>query len=58
MTSFTKKIILLLLALMFGAGLTACGKRAAQLTPPDESGKDAFPLVYPDPATDPKVTHE
>lgn len=54
MTNPTKKIILLLVGLLMAAGLSACGKRATRLDPPDASVPDEFPRVYPDPATDPK----
>ena len=34
--------------------LSACGKKATQLDPPDETISDQFPRSYPDPMTDPK----
>ena len=33
--------------------VTGCGKRATQVDPPDNVTDDKFPLVYPDPSTDP-----
>jgi hypothetical protein len=34
--------------------LTACGKKPSQVDPPPGVEEDAFPRIYPDPATDPK----
>jgi hypothetical protein len=49
-TGLAPLLALLLLCLI----LAACGKRAGSVSPPDDVENDKFPLVYPDPATDPK----
>ena len=54
MTNFATKITILLLCAFLGLSLSACGKRAAHVSPPDDVKQDTFPSVYPDPATDPK----
>jgi predicted small lipoprotein YifL len=40
--------------LMLGFVLTSCGKKPGHLDPPPDVTEDNFPMVYPDPATDPK----
>ncbi len=42
-----------LLALLV-LGLAACGKKPGHLDPPPDVTEDNFPLIYPDPDTDPK----
>lgn len=51
----SRKIIIFAFALSFAvASLCACGKRPGQLEPPPGVSENDFPLIYPDPSTDPK----
>jgi hypothetical protein len=44
-----------LLALVFLCFvLAACGKRPGSVDPPADVTDDKFPMIYPDPSTDPK----
>ncbi len=36
------------------AALAGCGVKPAHLSPPKGADKNAYPHVYPDPATDPQ----
>jgi hypothetical protein len=42
------------LTLLILLPLTACGKKPNQLDVPPGAQEDAYPRVYPDPASDPK----
>lgn len=44
------------LLLTIGFGMSACGKKASRLDPPDGIENDVFPLTYPDIKTDPQGT--
>jgi len=48
--------LFLTILIVSGMTLTACGKKPGRVDPPiSMDGKDdTFPLVYPDPETDPK----
>lgn len=45
-------LAVVLMAVLFGA--CACGKKPGSVDPPPGVAKSDFPLIYPDPATDPK----
>ena len=47
-------IIGILALLLMILPLSACGKKPNQLDPPPGAQDNAFPKIYPDPATDPK----
>ena len=53
MTSKIKFVLTLFLLVALGVALSACGKRAAHVDPPDSVEDDKYPFVYPNPATDP-----
>lgn len=48
MTRFTALSLCLILI------LAGCGIKPGDVSPPAGTDKDAFPRVYPDPATDPR----
>lgn len=54
--SFRNKgiFILMMLGVILCIGLSACGKKPGSVDAPPDVTEDKFPLVYPDPATDPK----
>jgi hypothetical protein len=47
-------VLTLTLALTLTVPLVGCGKKPGYVDPPPEVTNDNFPLIYPDPATDPK----
>lgn len=54
MAKSAQKITLLFLGLFLGLTLAGCGKRASQVSPPDDVQEDKFPFTYPNPKTDPQ----
>ena len=49
-----RKLVIAAAALAVTAALAGCGVKPAHLSPPKGADKNAYPHVYPDPATDPQ----
>ena len=57
MTNLKNAVTILSIGLLLGGLLSACGKHPSHVDAPEDVQNDTYPLVYPDPATDPKPTY-